>query len=360
MVAGLVVLASLPAAVGALPVGSSAVTATQLRHQILASSHTPYSGYAESRGGLSLPVTSQLTSLSDLLGGLTQLRVWYRGPQDLRVDQLSVAGEVDVHADADGLTTWNYESNLAQVDPPLTGDDVRLPQPADVLPSTLGLRVLSQATDAEVSRLPVERIAGIDAPGLRLTPSVPDSTIDRLDLWADPVSGVVLRVQGYQRGAGAPALSTSFLDFSRATPAPATTAFQLTPGARLSVTQGDGLGGLIRRYGPQTIPPATLAGVSRNSVLTTLGTVGVYGRGITEFAAAAISGRVGFALRTQLLKTPGVTRTGDDYEIAVGPVTLLLANPGGDRAFYLLAGTVTPQLLTRAATDLVNAQAGSG
>src|SRR5918993_4495541 len=80
------VLVSLPAVVGALPVRDEDVSATDLRTAALASDAVAFSGYAESAGGLSLPVTDQLTSVADLFSDRTTMRVWWRGPSDNRVD----------------------------------------------------------------------------------------------------------------------------------------------------------------------------------------------------------------------------------------------------------------------------------
>ena len=348
---GVAVLCSLPAAVAALPVSSSPLTASAVRAKILASGDVAFSGYAESEGGLSLPDTDQLNSVADLLGGLTQLRVWWRSDRDWRVDQLSVSGEVDVHADSTQTSTWNYEANLLAVTRTPASVTVRLPMPADVLPATLARRLLSQSSDAEVTRLAAQRIAGVDAVGLRLRPADPNSTIDRVDLWADPQTGVALRVNGYQADAANPALSTSFLDFSRATPSAQTVDQSIVNGARVTLQNGDTISPLLRQFGLQA-PPARLAGLARNELLPAFGAIGVYGRGVTEFVAAPLSGRIARPLLANLVKIPGLVRSGDNYQVAIGPLSLLLSNPGGGRTFWLLVGTVKQPLLAQAAAQL--------
>src|SRR4051794_37135273 len=112
LVVGLVaVLAALPAVIGALPASDSRVSAADLRAAVLASADVPYSGYAESAGGLALPVTDQLTSLADLVSQRTTMRVWWRSAVDNRVDVVTVTGETDVHRDREGSWTWEYERN---------------------------------------------------------------------------------------------------------------------------------------------------------------------------------------------------------------------------------------------------------
>ena len=72
-----------------------------------------FSGYAVSAGGLTLPVTDQLTSVADLFSDRTTMRAWWRGPADSRVDVVTAAGETGTHRSAAGTWTWNYESATA-------------------------------------------------------------------------------------------------------------------------------------------------------------------------------------------------------------------------------------------------------
>src|SRR5579862_4875875 len=110
--AGLALLVSAPAVVSALPVAASSTSAAQLLARLNGSGGVAYSGYAESSGGLALPVTQQYSALANLFGDTTQLRVWSRGVSDWRVDSLSASGETDLYADTAGTWTWDYEKNL--------------------------------------------------------------------------------------------------------------------------------------------------------------------------------------------------------------------------------------------------------
>ena len=86
--------------IGALPASDAAVSAAELRAAVLASDDVGFSGYAESAGGLALPVTDQLTSVADLFSDRTTMRVWWRGPADNRVDVVTAGGETGTHRDA--------------------------------------------------------------------------------------------------------------------------------------------------------------------------------------------------------------------------------------------------------------------
>jgi len=58
-----------PTVVGLIPASGSSVTAAQLLARVQASGRVSYSGYAESTGSLSLPVSAgDLGSVADLLG----------------------------------------------------------------------------------------------------------------------------------------------------------------------------------------------------------------------------------------------------------------------------------------------------
>ena len=343
---------ALPWAVGALPVDSRTSSPAALRSAILSSVTRGYSGYAEATGGLSLPVSDQFSSVANLFGGTSQLRVWYRGAQDWRVDQLALAGENDVHAGSKGTWTWNYESNRATFDPLPSDQQVRLPVAADLLPADLGRRLLSEASPSELSTLSTERIAGRTALGLQIVPGQPASTVDRVAIWADAASGLPLRVQIYAKGSTQPALATTFLDFSPVMPAASATAFDVPGTAAVQVDDGLDLPGLISRFGGTQPPPQALSGFTRNATLPGLGTVGVFGRGVTEFVVAPLPGRTAGSLRGQLLKAVGVSKTSAGLMISSGPLTLLLSSPGGRGRSWLLVGTVTPATLSSAAASL--------
>ncbi len=171
-----VLLLVAPFLAGRIPAGRSRVSAATLLARVQSSAGVGYSGYAQATGGLSLPVTSEFNSLSQLLGGQSTLRVWWRGTRDWRVDSIDLTGETDVHQDLYGWWMWDYESNTATRTPFLRPDDVRLPRADDLAPPSLARRLLSRAGSAEVSRLPDARIAR--AGRRRLTAAAGPARID--------------------------------------------------------------------------------------------------------------------------------------------------------------------------------------
>ena len=345
---GVGALVALPAAIGAIPARHSDIAAGEMLSRIAHPHAAGYSGYAESSGGLAVPVTSQFGSVADLLGGTTQMRVWWRGEQEWRVDTIDLSGESDTQVGPSGTWTWDYESNNATWTDQNTSVDVRLPVAGDLLPTNLARRLLSQASPGEVSRLPSKRIAGRSAPGLRLRTLAPQSTIDRVDVWADQVTGLALRVDVYGKASGK-VLTSRFLDFSTRTPPLADADFSPPAGARIRTQSEPDLIAAIDRFA-LVAAPAQVGGFSRNAAIPVSGSIGVYGSGVTEFAVVPLPDRVAFSMHEQLKEVAGSTP--DGLAMTIGPLSLLLTTPDQNGLSWLLTGTVTLPALSAAAKQL--------
>ncbi|HLM04837.1 MAG TPA: transcriptional regulator [Blastococcus sp.] len=348
-VAGLVaILLGLPPLIGALPAADSDVAAAELRAAVLASETVGFSGFAESAGGLSLPVSDQLTSVADLFSDRTTMRVWWRGPADHRVDVLSAAGETGIHRGAGATWTWEYERATATR---AAASPLDLPAPPDLLPTSLGRRLLSEATDAEVSRLGARRVAGRDTLGVRLTPAAPASSVRRVDVWVDAATGLALQVEVVEKETARTALDSRFLDLDLAVPAPEDTAFTPPPGA--TVREG-GVADVVREAERRLRPvafPAELAGLPRRALAGAPAGIGLYGRGVTLLVVAPVPPRLAGGLRDALARSPDAVADEAGTRLAAGPVGFLLVEPPG-RGPYVLTGTVTLDALVAAAGQL--------
>lgn len=335
-----------PMAVRALPVPDRPMRATTLLARIRGSEGTAYSGTVESTGRLGLPVSDHFTDVADLLGGDTRLQVWWRSPVDWRVDKLLATGEVDLFHHGDTTVQWDYERAEARssVDP-----TVRLPRAADLLPPVLARRALSGAAAADVTRLPARRIAGHDALGLRVTPSDPRTSIDHVDLWADPGTGLVLALAAYG-AAPQPALSTAFTSVSLGTPSAGSTAFHAAPGIHVSRDDVLDIADAANQYAP-VLPPARIAGLDKSR--SSRGAVGIYGTGLTQVMALPLQARDADYLALQL-RMSGARTVRRQPLLRVGPLGVYLAFSHDPFDFaWLLTGTVTDTTLVRAAADLV-------
>lgn len=352
---GLGLLLSLPSVLGALPAADSDVSASELLDQVRESGKISFSGYAESVGGLQLPVTQDFTDLVDLFGERSRMRVWWRGTDDWRVDTLSATGETDLFHRNEVTVMWEYEDDRAT----LTSDpDIRLPRTADLLPTELGRRLLNEATEREVTRIAPIRVAGRDAPGLRLQPADPRTTVDRVDVWVDPSTGLPLRVQVYGDSDTA-ALTTTFLELTVAEPSEADTTFTTPLGAEFRFEEVLDVAAAADRFAP-AVAPDVLAGLARREGDVTGGAVGAYGRGVTLLVATPMWDDISRPLRDQLEGTPGARVDDDGVYVSVGPLGLLLTPGSRVQRSWLVAGTVDSQTLTDAAAELVRIPVADG
>ncbi|MGH3568712.1 MAG: hypothetical protein ACRDRH_22335 [Pseudonocardia sp.] len=196
--AGTVGLIGLGTADEILPAGSADdIDAAALRALILAGARS-YVGYAESSGRLGLPELPQLESATALFTGTTRIRAFVHGPDRFRVDELTPVGERDTYRIDGREYVWDF--GFDQLTEVVGATPLRLPRAADLLPPELARRLLALAPDDPVTPLPARRIAGRTAAGLRLVPTDPATTVGRVDVWADPATGLPLRVEVGARG----------------------------------------------------------------------------------------------------------------------------------------------------------------
>ena len=345
-----IALAAAPSVVRAWPVAGSDVTAATLLARVRASTDVPYSGYAESQGGLALPVTGDtFGTVSDLFGGTNQVRVWWRNDTDWRVDTLDLSGETDLHHDAGGLWTWDYETATARREAGTTAA-VRLPRADDLVPGNLARRLLSEVDTGDVTRLATKRIAGHDAAGLRVDIDDPGSTVTHLDVWALPGDGLPVSIDVYANGSRTPLISSSLLDLTLGSPAASTVAFHPAAGTR---TDRSGFGDIVSALDTfgSTRPPATVAGLARRTDLD-LGAVGVYGTGVTTVVAVPLPARLAGQIVPSLRAAPGAVEDAAGIASGVGALNVQLGPPVGFGDRWLLVGTVTAATLRTAVAEL--------
>ena len=339
------VLVSLPSVIAVLPTDDIEIEAADLLERVRGSDDVAWSGYGEARGDLVLPDVRELADLPELISGTTRLRAWWRDRDDFRVDALSLVGERDVVAEPLGTWTWESADRAATL---VVGDvDVRLPRGADLLAPALGAR-LARSDAVTVERLPVRRVAGVDAAGLRLTPTEQaTTTVDRVELWAEPRTGLPLRVELYARDVAGAALTSVLLDLELSAPAAELTAFSPPHDTRVDVVQAPDLAAAADRFAPFRLPPS-LVGLPRRERVGDIGEgVGTYGEGFTAMTVVPLEGRTADGLLRSL------QQPGDRDDEAVFETALLqgLVARDGERA-YLLVGTVPQDLLRRALSRL--------
>jgi len=359
--AGVALLCGLPVIASALPVNVPRLTASQLRTRILASADEPYAGYAESNATFGLPPVAGLTGLTSLLNGVTKMRVWQATPTRWRVDVLSDAGERDTYQ-LSGCRSYIWNSGGQLLTEIRGRQTYRLPRPADLVPPALALRLLSEAgRQARFSVIAPVRVAGQSAAGLRVTPADPASTVGRVDIWADPSSGLPLRVEVFSRGSASPALESLFFQVSPWHPDPRVLTPVRAAGTGFTITSAGNLAGALRNLALAALP-AELAGRIRLPVQPGFETIGAYGGGLTTFVVLAIRGSAGRNLVPDVVSAGGTPLSlagGAAAEISAPLINAIVVRPPGWFWSFLLAGTMSTQLLERAATDLTELVTGS-
>lgn len=354
-----------PLAFGARPVRAPAVSAPELARRIRGTAGRGWSGLVETTGGLRVPAAATFANLGPLLGSDQRLRAWWRGATDWRIDRITGSGETDLVRHHDLQLRWTFGSQRAVFTPVSA---LRLPDVSDLLPPTLGRRLLAGARDDELTALPAARVAGTAAAGLRLVPQQEGATIRRVDLWADPTTGTVLRLAVHATDPDRPVLTTGFTEVDLAVPPAERTRFVPAEGMRVSVDQSvDAAAEANALTGVRL--PASLAGLPLRTAAD--GRLGVYGRGPTSIFLLPLRATVARPLRLQLRRT-GARRDPAGTLGRTGPIGLLLTGwrrptsgtPGSSAGYggvpgggfgsgYLLTGTVTDPLLRRAAGGLV-------
>ena len=352
LLVALVVLAVLAPAVlpKVLPADADAVSAATLADRVRATADTGWSGEVRTVGTLQVPDVGSFGNVADLFGEDSELRAWWRDKEHWRVDNTSSSGESDLTRNGDRAVSWSFGSRKATR---TRYSAVRLPDESDVLPANLARRMLAGAKDSELRTLPDRRIEGHSSAGVRLVPADSRTTISRVDIWADPASGVATRVEVYSGTSTLPVLTTTISHLSLERPSAKVTSFRFAQGVdtRVSYAIDDAAG--ANAFAP-FVPPGSLGGIERTGDLG--GAVGVYGRGPTALLAIPLRRSLVREVYEQLEASPAAVEKKDadgdvvGVGLSVGPISVLLRGSG--RAVFLLTGTVTPEALDRAGDDL--------
>lgn len=353
---GILALSWAPVALAVQPVDAADVDVETLRDHVLAASNVPYEGFVQTQGNAGIPELPALSGVADLFDGTSRLRAWFAAPDRWRVDQLSATGEIGFYRTALGTEVWDFESNqLTRV----IGDlPVRLPWAADLTPPALTQRMLAFMTPRDrLQSLPDSRIAGVAAAGFRIVPDDPGSTVGHLDIWADPDSGLPLRAELVARGDTTPVLVTRFLEVRQREPDDDVLRPPSGGGITIDATSQPDVISWINAQVTSPLPPQ-LAGTPRRQSAAGLSGVGTYGTGWSSFVVFGVPGRLGERLSTAIGDgggQPADVTGGRAIELTRSLLTILVVRADSDRreATYVLAGTVTGDVLRRVAADLL-------
>ncbi len=344
---GTLLLAGVPAAVSRLPADADRVPPADLLARIRASATTGYQGYAESSGRIVLPDVPQVEEVFALLGGTTRLRVWWRGPADWRVDTITAIGEHGLYHDGLGTRAWDsFDRRVTRV----YGDPaVRLPRPADLLPPELGRRLAAAVRDGDaLAALRPREVAGRSVPGVRVVPGDPATTIGRVDVWADPRTGLPLEVRLTAKGARHPAIESRFLELSLATPRPERTTFVPPRDAEYHTQQAADLLAAIDGFAPLLLPDRAGARARRG------GSDGAttYGEGFGQVAAVVVPGRLARRVYRALEAAPARDLDAGTRALTTPLLNGLVVTDAGFGTGLVVSGAVTVETLRTVAAQL--------
>lgn len=355
-------LCALPAVIGALPAGRAPASLTPevLRQRVRASAAIPYAGLVETQGSLGLPALPGLTEAIEPLGGSTRMRVWYAARTRWRVDVLTVTGERGFLQSPQSLVVWDYERNSRTK---ITGEPaLRLPRAADLVPPDLARRLLGAVAPGDrLTGLPVRRVAGVRAAGLRVVPGDPASTIGSVEIWADPRTGLPVEVRLAPRGSRRTVIRSRFLDLSARRPAPSALAPTPAPGVAESTIGASSLAFRLPSLSEWDLPDS-LAGRPALELQGPVEGIRTYGGGFGTFVAVALPGRYGRRIERAARRAGAGELTfagGKGLLIRTPLLAAMLTHDVLDR-YFLLAGPVGERLLHDAAADLIAIPGGMG
>jgi hypothetical protein len=332
VVIGVALLCSLPIAIAHRPVPAQDISLVELQQAISQSGAGSYEGLFESRGGLRLP---DLGRFDDEVAPFTQtsrVRVWYADPLTWRADELLIGAERSIYRQTDGLWSWDSGTRRIVYSPRTADEPLRIPRLMDLNPAEIGRRIVADTANEIVTSIEPRWVAGHVGAGLRIQPATTNattSTIKSVELWADPETGVVLRVQ-ISTGATAPAFETEFIDLDFKQPSAAVMQFDPTAvdePVRMSPTVDP----VEAVSSTPFIPlPENLAGLPRRNDATD--GLGTYGQGLSMVTLFALpQGNLG-------------------RRVAALPRT---ERPWGGRAAVVTTSLINVQLVTIAGLDIV-------
>jgi hypothetical protein len=344
VIGGTAALAAVPVVAANWPVPVVVADVDELTVAVLESDLEPYVGLVDSLGGLRLPDLGRYDDEVAPFASQTRSRIWYDGPTLWRASELLIGGERGTYREPDLLWTWDSGDRDVEQSPRQGDEPLRLPRVMDLAPPELGRRLLAEASRSglQIDSIAPRRIAGHIGAGLRFEPPTDSpTTIEAVELWAQPTTGLVLRVDIYT-SAGPPIFETAFVDLDNVAPAADAVRFpadDIDPG-RIDRTPSDPIE--VLSGVPFARLPDRLGGLARRNPSDQ--GVATYGSALEQVTVvAAPSGSLG----RRIARLPRSTRPWGGEAVLVGTslVNAQLVTVGG--LDIIVAGTVTVAELDR-------------
>jgi outer membrane lipoprotein-sorting protein len=235
------------------------------------------------------------SDMSSMVSGSHTLRLWYAGPDRVRLSLLGSLGESDVVRNGKDLWVWSSTKKTAtHRSVPTTGADGgtvphSLAAMSPVTPQQAAETALKAiAPSTKVSTDGTAVVAGRSAYELLLQPRDTRSLVASVRIAVDGKTHIPTRVQVFADGVSAPAFEVGFTSFDPSTPAASVFRFNPPPGTKVS--EGDSPGP-SRAPGidspPHRLPHAPMPGPRSNTGPSQVGPK-VVGTGWTSVLVAKL------------------------------------------------------------------------
>ena len=351
-------------------------TAAELLVRLSEAELQPMSGTVVQTARLGLPELPAApggSSLAALATGSNTVRVWYGGPDQVRLALMGSLAETDVIRSGEDAWLWTSDTNTAEhlTLPEKAGMHEETPSPAEgsgLTPREAAERALALIDPTtEVSVDGTAEVAGRPVYSLLLRPRDEGSLVSQVRLAVDSETSVPLQVQVLAKGTTEPAFETGFTAVTFEDPADSVFTFTPPPGATVKERAlPEGMGAAHGVDGPakdsmdqNAVPegiPDGLSGNPRPAGEPGSGGPTVVGSGWTSVAvlqgaagpqdAAGTTGESTDAQLAALLQAaePVSGSYGSGRLLRTALVSALLLDDG-----RVLVGAVTPEVLEAAA-----------
>lgn len=292
-------------------------------------------------------------TISDLLTGSNTARVWYGGPDQVRVALQDETEQSDLIVDGDDVWLWNSADNAAVHTTRDALSDVEPHRsPMATPPAAAGLALGALGEDSDIHVDGTAQVAGRAAYELVVEPKDEQSLIGSIRLAVDGEHGVPLRVQVFDAEAGADDDAAIEIGFTSVTfDDPDDSVFAFAPPSGATVEEVDPDAVEHKEHGPEDVArfAPTVVGDGWSSVLVLRGVDpatmadDAMREGADDEVVAEGSAAVD-AFLASLPQVEGPYGSGVLFESDL--VSALLLDDG-----RLLIGAVTPEALEDAATQ---------
>lgn len=191
------------------------------------------------------------SDLQSLVSGSHTLRVWYAGPEHIRLALLGQFGESDVVRNNNDLWVWNSKAKTAVhrtiPDQARPGRMLREhPRMREMTPQGAArtlLRAVGKST--KVATGANTTVANRPAWQLVLTPRSDTTLVGHVNIAIDTETKVPTRLQVFPRGSDQPAVDVGYTSFDPTTPSMTVFGFNPPPGTKVTRKAGPLFGGML-------------------------------------------------------------------------------------------------------------------